>query len=96
MAETSKTIDRYVEKTFPLGCCERDKDRKYVLNEPVDELVIVYNLPGSDMLTSHVKCTYGSDAPGIGGGCFAATPHDRSIGNKCKCPYSFDIPYGMK
>lgn len=87
-------LTQYIEQTFPIQCKGRDSLGREILKEPLDVTVKIYNLPGSDTISSNVKCLYNTG--GHGQRCKASHPEVDKAGEGVGCPYSFDIPYALE
>ena len=88
------TFNRYVEQTFPIQCKGRNNKGLEVLSVPVDVIVEIHVSPGSNTISSTVKCPYNTG--GHGQRCKASHPNVDKVGDGVGCPYSFDIPYALK
>ncbi len=83
------------EHIFKIGCKGRDKDGNKPLSEPVSVEVKVYQMFGTDLLSSGVKCQYNTGSHGQR--CRASHPEGvDKVGTGVNCPYSFDIPYAPR
>lgn len=51
----------------------------------------MFKSPGTDTISSHVKCPYNTG--GHGQRCKASHPEVDKVGDGVLCPYALDIPY---
>ena len=83
-----------VTQNYPIECKGRNRFGKEVLDNPVKVEVTISQRPGSNMISSLVKCTYNTGSHGQR--CKASHPDVDKVGKGVGCPYSFDIPYALK
>ena len=88
------SVADFVEQTFPVQCHGRNSIGDKVLETPVSIDVVIHKSPGSNTISSVVKCTYNTG--GHGQRCKASHPEEDKQGNGVLCPYSFDIPYAFE
>ena len=83
------TVEKYVEQTYPVKCKGRNADGNSALKKPVRVEVKIYKSPGSNSISSEVKCPYNTG--GHGQRCKASHPNVDKAEKDVFCPYSFDI-----
>lgn len=88
MALKMMGVEKFVEQNFPIECKGRDSRGNEVLSEPVKVVVNIHKSPGSNDISSNVRCQYNSG--GHGQKC------DASGSDNAGCPYAFDLPYALE
>lgn len=91
MAET-KTVDDYLEQSFPIKCKGRNSKMEECLTEAVKVTVKVSRSCGN-FISISPKCIYNTG--GHGQRCKASHPKVDKVGEGVVCPYSLDIPYAL-
>lgn len=87
-------VEEFVEQKFPIECKGRDNLGNDVLEKPVEVTVHIHKSPGSNTISSEVKCRYNTGSHGQR--CKASHPEVDKVGEGIGCPYSFDIPYALE
>ncbi len=93
MGKKDLKLNKEVTQTYPVKCRGRNDLGEEVLKDSVNVEVKIHTSPGSNIISSNVRCQYNTG--GHGQRCKATHPNVDKVGEGIGCPYSLDIPYAM-